>query len=81
MMAESRDGKRRKSVRVSAKIRPRLGVKSVAGGVPNVGAADTGARVCAELSQGMSVIPVHNVIVIKNAYAGCLMESWPPDCK
>jgi hypothetical protein len=29
----------------------------------------------------MSVIPVHNVIVIKNAYAGCLMESWPPDCK
>ena len=25
----------------------------------------TGARVCAELSQGMSVIPVHSVIVIK----------------
>ena len=73
MMAESRDGKRRKSVRVS-KIRPRVGVKSAAGGPPNVGAAGTGARVCAELSQGMSVIPVHSVIVIKNAYAGCLME-------
>jgi len=56
-------------------------VKSAAGGAPNVGAAGTGARVCAELSQGISVIPVHSVIGIKNAYAGCLMESCPPDCK
>jgi hypothetical protein len=81
MMAESRDGKRRKSVRVSAKIRPRLGTKAWDGGAvhdgagaPNVGAAGTGARVCAELSQGINVIPVHSVIVIKKAYAGCLME-------
>ena len=74
MMAESRDGKRRKSVRVSAKMCPRLGTKSAAGGVLNVGATGTGASVCADESQGMSVIPVHSVIVIKNAYAGCLIE-------
>ena len=81
MMAESRDGTRRKSARVSEKIRPRLGTKSEAGGAlkveagaPRAGATGTGARICAELSQGMSVIPVHSVIVIKNAYAGCLIE-------
>src|SRR5688572_2924447 len=81
MMAESRDGKRRKSVRVSAKIRPMLGTKSAAAGALNVGAGapdgaatGSGASVCAELSQGMSVIPVHSVIVIKKAYAGCLMN-------
>ena len=43
-------------------------------GAPGDGAAGVGARICAELSEGMSVIPVHSVIVIKNAYAGCLME-------
>ena len=79
-MAESRDGNRRKSVRVSVKIRPMLGTRSWAGGALNVGAGapdggvtGVGARICAELSQGMSVIPVHSVIVIKNAYAGCLI--------
>jgi hypothetical protein len=80
-MAESRDGRRWKSVRVSLKIRPMLGTRSSAGGALNLGAgapgdgaAGVGARICAELSEGMSVIPVHSVIVIKNAYAGCLME-------
>jgi hypothetical protein len=80
-MAESRDGNRRKSVRVSVKIRPTLGTRSWAGGTLNVGGAGApdggatgvGARICAELSQGTSVIPVHSVIVIKNAYAGCLI--------
>ena len=82
MMAESRDGNRRKSVRVSAKIRPRLGTKAWDGGAVNVGAGapdggatGSGASVCAELSQGISAIPVHSVIVIKKVYAGCLMES------
>jgi len=60
---------------VSVKICPRLGTKSPAGGVLSVGATGIGASVCADESQGMSVIPVHSVIVIKNAYAGCLMES------
>ena len=80
-MAESRDGNRRKSVRVSVKIRPMLGTRSwaravlnVAAGAPNGGATGVGARICAELSEGRSVIPVHSVIVIKNAYAGCLIE-------
>src|SRR4029453_8915054 len=75
MMAESRDGKRRKSVRVSAKIRPRLGTKSAAGGALSVGATGIGASVCADESQGTTVIPIPSVIVIKKAYAGCLMES------
>ena len=80
-MAESLDGRRRKSVRVSAKIRPRLGTKSWAGGELNVGAGapdggatGDGASVCADESQGRSVIPMQTVIVIKNAYAGCLIE-------
>jgi hypothetical protein len=79
-MAESRDGNRRKSVSVSVKIRPMLGTRSSEGGALNVGAGapeggatGVGARICAELSEGMSVIPVHSVIVIKNAYAGCLI--------
>ena len=79
-MAESRDGNRLKSVRVSVKICPMLGTRSWAGGALNVvvgtpeaGATGVGARICAELSQGTSVIPVHSVIVIKNAYAGCLI--------
>jgi hypothetical protein len=55
------------------RIRPRLGLKFEAVGAPNVGAAGCGASVCAETSQGMRVIPVHRVIVIKNAYAGCPM--------
>jgi hypothetical protein len=46
---------------------------NVGAGAPDGGVTGVGARICAELSQGMSVIPVHSAIVIKNAYAGCLI--------
>jgi hypothetical protein len=80
MIAESSDGRRRKSVIVSAKIRPRLGVKSDAGAAPNigdgapaVGATGAGVRVCAETVGGMAIQTEKEVATIR-AYTGCLMN-------